>query len=217
MGTIRLTSSTVTLHEFTISPVKKISIFLGIAFVGICCIVGAYYCHFYYNLYQGTKTRWQSDLDGLDSRLKELESRMGRLEAHKARNLKPFHLSCEISTTDQPSFGSLNPMPANTNGVFKAWHGKGSGVDPEFRLPAGITNEIEFKIQVPRQYFGNPVDAWLSHAEPYQDLTAFDKLHAYRAFRAGETNMVKLIVQVRTNSSVKMRFQIVVLCLSDSD
>ena len=195
---------------------KKISIYLGIALVGIICILGMYYCHFYYNLYSNTKTRWQSDLADLNSRLKQMESRMGQLEAHKARNLKPFDLCCEISTTDQPPFTSLNPMPANTNGTFKAWSGKGSGINPEFRLPAGNTNEFEFSIQIP-EYFGSPVDAWVSHAEPYQDLAAFEKLHVYREWRGSETNMVKLIAQVKTNSTVKMRFRIVVLCLSRKD
>jgi hypothetical protein len=204
------------LHGFTISPMKKIFTCLGIAFVGVCCIMAAYYCHFKYSLYQGTKTRWQSDLDGLDSRIQQMEWRMRRLEAHKVRNLKPFHLSCEISTTDQPAFGSLNPMPANTNGIFAARHGKCSSVEPEFRLPAGATNEFEFDIDIP-EYFGSPVDAWLSHAGAYQDLAAFDVFHVYRAFRAGETNKVKLIAQVKTNSSVKMRFDIVVLCLSSDD
>jgi hypothetical protein len=184
---------------------KKVAAAVGLAVLVICTIKVAYESHFQYYLHKDIESRWEREVRDLDVRLKQVEAR-------KVRNLQTFHLSCEISSTDQIPFDHFKTSvetASNTNRIFTAWHGKGSGIKPEFRLPAGNTNEFEFKINIPED-FGKPVDAWLSQT----DVAAFDRFHVYSDYRTGETNMLKLVAQLRTNASVKMRFDIVVLCLS---
>ncbi|MEO6183518.1 MAG: hypothetical protein ABIP71_10575, partial [Verrucomicrobiota bacterium] len=93
---------------------KKVAAAVGLTVLVIYTIKVAYDCHFQYHLHKNTESRWERDLGGLESRLKIFESQAKSLEERKVRNLKPFHLSCEISTTDQPAFTTLNAMPSNT-------------------------------------------------------------------------------------------------------
>ncbi len=186
---------------------RIIPLAVGIAIVGISCIVAAYYCHFYYTLHR-------DEVIELESRINSFDQRLARLEAHKARNLKAYEFWGEISTTDQPR-DSWRSSVTWTNGdrFFESALGKGNSIYPDIRLLAGSTNWQEHNIHITDQA-GQIVDAWLSHAEPFQDLAQFEQFHVYRS---DGTNMLKLIARVRTNSSLKMRFQIVVLCLSASD
>ncbi len=186
---------------------RIIPIAIGIAIVGISCIIAAYYCHFYYTLHK-------SEVTDLERRINSFDQRLGRLEAHKARNLKAYKFWGEISTTDQPRDSWRSSMTwTNGDKFFETAFGKGDSIYPAIRLSASSTNEQEFDIHITDQA-GRVVDAWFSHAEPFQDLAQFEHFHVYRS---DGTNMLKLIAQVRTNSSLKMRFQIVVLSLSPSD
>lgn len=186
---------------------RVLPVAVGTAIVGVSCILATYYCHFYHKLYIDTVT-------GLEGRINSFDQRLGHLEARKARNLKAYKFWGEISTTDQYRDSWRSSMTwTNGDGFFETALGKGNSIYPDVRLPAGSTNKQEFDIHITNQA-GKVVDAWFSHAEPFQDLAQFDQFHVYRS---DGTNMLKLIAQVRTNSSLKMRFQIVVLCLSAAD
>jgi len=52
-------------------------------------------------------------------------------------------------------------------------------------------------------------DAWLSHAEPYKDLAAFDELRVYSLDR---TNIVRVIARPKPGASVQLTFDILLLC-----
>ena len=92
---------------------------------------------------------------------------------------------------------------------FEAINAKGGPlVRPEFRLPVGATTNCVYDIRVERQ-FGVVADAWLSHAEPYRDLAAFDE---FRVYSPNRTNIVRLIARPKPGASVQMRFDILILC-----
>jgi hypothetical protein len=52
-------------------------------------------------------------------------------------------------------------------------------------------------------------DDWLSHAEPYQALAAFDE---FRVDSPNRTNIVRLIARLKPGAPVHMRFDILILC-----
>ena len=186
---------------------RVLPIAIGVAIVGVCCIVAAYYCHFYHKLYVDAVT-------GLEGRINAFAPRLAYLEAHKARNLKAYKFWGEISTTDQPREGWRSSMTwTNGDRYFETALGKGDYIYPDIRISPDSTNRLEFDIHITEQA-GHVVDAWFSHAEPFQDLAQFDQFLVYRS---DGTNMLRLITQTRTNSSLKMRFQVVVLCLSALD
>src|SRR5947199_6141790 len=73
---------------------KLIPAAIAATIAGICCIIAAYFCHFYYMLYRHTEIDLGRQLNSFDQRL-------SRLEAHKARNLASVDFWGEISSTDQ--------------------------------------------------------------------------------------------------------------------
>ena len=168
-------------------------------------MVAAYFCQFYYTRYRNTVTE-------LEYRITSFDTRLGTLEAHKSRELTPVHVWGVISTADRQEDEHLHfylSSEKHPEGYFEAINAKGGPlIRPEFRLPAGATTNCEYDIQIESQ-FGNIADAWLSHAEPYQDLGRFEE---FRVRPSGRTNVVRLIVRPQQNASVQMRFDLVLLC-----
>ncbi len=184
---------------------KVIPLAVALTIAGVCCVVAAYFCHFYYTRYQGTVTELESRINGFDMRL-------ATLEAHKSRELTPVHVWGVISTTDRPtdenmlSYLSSEQHPQN---FFEMINAKGGPlIRPEIRLPAGSTTNYQYEIRVESQ-FGVVADVCLSHAEPYENLAAFEE---FRVYCLNRTNIVRLIARPRRNASIQMRFDIVVLC-----
>jgi hypothetical protein len=184
---------------------KVIPFAVALTIAGVCCVVAAYFCQFYYSRYSEAVT-------GLESRINSFDMRLSQLEAHKSRELTPVRVWGMISTTDRPADEHMLfylPSEKRPDNSFEAVNAKGGPlVRPEFRLPVGSTTNCEFDIQIEGQ-FGIVADVWLSHAEPYQDLAAFQQFHVYCPNR---TNIVRMIARLKPDASIKMRFDIVVLC-----
>jgi len=185
---------------------KKIApLVLALAVPGVCCVVAAYFCHFYYTLYQSTVTE-------LESRINSFDMRLATLEAHKSRELTPVHVWGIISTADRPEDEHMRfylSSEKHPEGYYEAINAKGGPlIRPEFRLPTDSTTNCEYTIQIESQ-FGVLADAWLSHAEPYQALAAFDE---FRIFCPDKTNILRLVARPRHGTSVQVRFELVLLC-----
>lgn len=184
---------------------KKAVTFLALTVAGVCLVVAAYFCHFYY-------TRYQSAVTELESRINSFDMRLATLEGHKARTLTPVRVWAVISTADKPPDEGVRfylSSEKHPDDFFEAINAKGGSlVRPELRLPADAVTNCVYDIQVASQ-FGIVADAWLSHAEPYQDLAAFDE---FRVYSPNKTNTVRLIVRPKPGASVQMRFDILMLC-----
>ena len=184
---------------------KKAATFFALTVAGVCLVVATYFCHFYYTRYQNTVT-------GHESRINSFDMRLARLEGHKSRELTPVRIWAVISTTDKPPDDGIRfylSSEKHPDDFFEAVNAKGGPlVRPELRLPSGATTNCVYDIQVKSQ-FGIVADAWLSHAEPYQDLAAFDE---FRVYSPNRTNIVRLIARLKPGASVQMRFDILVLC-----
>jgi hypothetical protein len=117
-----------------------------------------------------------------------------------------------ISTSNRPPDKELSIYAStekHPDDVFEVIGCKGGPlISPELRLKPDSSTNCEYDIQIENQ-FGKVADAWLSHAEPYQDLAAFEE---FRVFRPYGTNIVRLIARTKPGASVQMRFDIVVLC-----
>jgi hypothetical protein len=179
---------------------KRAIPFIALAVAGVCCIVATYCCHFYYNRYQTVVTELEGRINGFDMRLATLES-------YKPRHLIPSYASAEISTSDRQASDSFRFREGDDK-RFKLLIGKGDSIAPEFRIPAGSTNRLEFDIHYDDSGDKAVVGAWLSHAEPYQDLASFDEFRAYRPFN---TNVIRVAVQLKPGASIKSRFTLVIL------
>lgn len=184
---------------------KKAISFLALTIAGVCMVVAAYFCHFYY-------TRYQSTVTELESRINGFEMRLATLEVHKSRELAPVRLSGVISTSDRPAeensgfYQSTEKYPGD---FYDATVSKaGPMIQPELRLPVGSTTNCVYDIRIDGK-FGIVADAWLSHAASFQDLAAFEE---FRVYSPNITNMVRLIARPKPGASVQMRFEIVVLC-----
>jgi hypothetical protein len=179
---------------------KRAIPFFALAVAGVCCIVAAYFCHFYYTRYQAVVTELERRIDGFDMRL-------ARLEGYKPKHMIPSYASGEISTSDRQA-SDLFRFREGDDKRFKLLIGKGDWIAPEFRIPAGSTNRLEFDIHYDDSGNNAVVGAWLSHAEPYQDLALFDE---FRAYRPSNTNVIRLAVQLKLGASIKTRFTLVIL------
>jgi hypothetical protein len=184
---------------------KIIPLGVALTIAVACLVVAGYFCQFYY-------TRYQSTVTELESRINSFDMRLGTLEAHKSRELTPVRVRGWISTTDRPADEHVRmylSSEKHPDDFVEAINAKGGPlIRPELRLPAGSTTNCVYDIQVEGQ-FGIVADAWLSHAEPYQDLAAFDE---FRVYSPNRTHIVRLIARPKTGASVQMRFEIVVLC-----
>ena len=176
---------------------KKAILFFALAISAMCWVVAVYFSSYYYHLYVSARTE-------LEQRCERLEGRVSYLEARK--DLIPSYAAAEISTTDRPASESFRFQEGDGK-EFKLYIGKGDWIAPEIRIPAGSTNRQEFDI-----HYGTGsnalVGAWLSHEEPYQDLAMFDEFRAYRPFN---TNVIRLVVQLKPGASIKSRVTLVIL------
>lgn len=183
---------------------KKFVSYLALCFAGVCCVVAAYFCHYYYTLYRASST-------ALEARIHDFDMRLAHLEAHKARELTPEHFRGIISTTDMKPLDSMSlGQPLRGEGVLYEVTGAKGGpvIHPELRIPYGSTNILEYDIHVDSR-FGVVAGAWISHFEPSADLTALLNFHVYCP---KGTNIVRLIARVKPDASIRMRFNMVVLC-----
>jgi hypothetical protein len=184
---------------------KKAATFFALTVAGVCLVVAAYFCQFYY-------TRYQTTVTGIEGRIISFDMRLATLEGHKARTLTPVRVWAVISTADRPPDRGIRfylSSEQHPDGFFEAINAKGGPlVRPELRLPAGATTNCVYDIQI-ASHFGIVADAWLSHAAPYQDLAAFDE---FRLYSPNRTNIVRLIARPKPGASVQMRFDILLLC-----
>jgi hypothetical protein len=73
---------------------KKVISFFALCVTGVCRVVAAYFCQFYYSRYHTVVTE-------SESRINSLERRLAALEAHKSRELTPVRFWGVISTSDR--------------------------------------------------------------------------------------------------------------------
>src|SRR5258706_1322236 len=115
---------------------KPILLVVALALAGVCCVVSAYFCQFYYTRYQNTVTE-------LEYRINSFDMRLATLEGHKSRELTPVRVWEMISTTDRPADSSqlLEVSPGgNGDDFFETVKAKcGPVIRPEFMLPAAST------------------------------------------------------------------------------
>ena len=187
-------------------PMKRIlSLTFALTVTGVCWVVAASFCLFYYTRYQNTVTELETRINGFDSRL-------AALEAHKCRELTPVRFWGVISTTDRPMSDAmvLDVSPERrARNIFEAVDSKdGCAITPELRLVLGASTNFECEVQVEDQ-FGTVADAWLSHAEPYDQLAGLEE---FQVDCPNKTNLVRIIARAKPNTSIQMRFEIVVLC-----
>jgi hypothetical protein len=184
---------------------KKATTYFALTVAGVCWVVAAYFCQFYYTRYQSTVTSFENQISSFEIRLAELEK-------HKSRELTPVRAWAIISTSDKPPDDDLQHYLSSEkkpDGLFEIIGAKvGPLVRPELRLPINATTNCVYDIQVDSQ-FGTVADAWLSHAAPYQDLAAFDEFEVYSP---NKTNIVRLVARLKPGASVRMRFDILLLC-----
>ena len=183
---------------------RTLILIVALTIAGICCVVAAYFSHFYYHRYQTAVTKLESLVSSFDTRL-------SILEAHKARELRPVRVWGVISTTDRPSDDYLAGLPAPELPELRyqvVGSKEGTFIRPELRLRAGSATNFLYEIEIEKP-FGPVADVWLSHAAPYQDLAAFEE---FRLYSSNKTNIVRLIARLKSGASVQMRFDMVVLC-----
>ena len=68
----------------------------ALTIAGVCCVIAAFFCQFYYSRYESTVTDVESHLNSFDMRL-------ATLEGHKSRELTPVRVWAVISTSDKPA------------------------------------------------------------------------------------------------------------------
>lgn len=178
---------------------------VAVTFAGVCCAISVYFSALYYHRHKNDSTLVQSYIPAFDMRL-------GRLEAHKARELRPERYWGIISTSDRPEDKGLQFYRSSAQHPADYYEGigakGGSVIRPELRLSAGAAADQEFTIQFPSGREVVLADAWLSHAAPFTDLAAFEEFRAFVPYR---TNVVTIIARPKPGASVHMRFEIVVL------
>lgn len=181
---------------------RIVAIAIATTFVAVCCIVAAFSCHFYYQRFRG-------HFESVDDRINSFDARLGQLEAHKARELRPVRYWGIISTSDRPANERVGMHVKRPDDFYEGIGAKdGPLIAPELRIRSNATTNCEYTVRFPSHREVVLADAWLSHAAPYQDLAAFEEFRAFVPYR---TNVVKIIARPKAGASVQMRFDIVVL------
>ena len=174
---------------------------IAITLAGVCCIVAAYFCHFYYTLYRNAPTDLEQTVD---SRIKQLQWDVERLA--KQKHFRPIRARLFISTTDKEPVDWLG-TGTGTSAYQLGQSKMGWIVQPELRLPTGSTALQEFKISLwpPGT---RVIDAWISPPAQPDAVAAFETF----AVRPDEgTNSLTVTVRAKPGVSVKHEFTIVVL------
>lgn len=179
---------------------------IALTVAGVCCIVAAYFCHFYYTLYRNASTQLEQSVD---SRIKELQFEVQRLA--KQRHFAPMRVRAVISTTDQEA-GHWGGEPASKPGEYQAANSKtGWWVSPELRVPAGSTARQEYEISLSPSNT-RIIDAWISPPGEPEVLRSFS---TFSVCPNEGTNSLHLIVCAKPDLSIRHEFTIVVVRDSD--
>jgi hypothetical protein len=155
---------------------------------GICCIVAATVAIYYYNLYRTARTE-------LEQRVEQLERSVNSFgQWHQFQDLVPSRVRGHIIT---------GPA-SNADSVFEISASKiGPVVNGTLILRAGSTEKQEFNIRTEHGYGRHAVEAWLLHTEPADASAAFQEFWVYCP---KHTNVLRVVVQPRTNTPLDMTF-----------
>jgi hypothetical protein len=192
-----------------ISPHVKRILLVAIALTvaGVCCIIAADLCHFYYTLYRHASTELEQSVD---SRIKQLQWDVERLA--KQKHFRPIRVRLFISTTDQQP---VDWVGAGTSpGQYQLGQSKmGWIIQPELRLPAGSAALQEFKINLWPP--GTRVmDAWIT---PPAQPEAVAEFETFTIHPDEGTNSLTIAVRAKSGASIKHEFTVVVLRDSAND
>jgi hypothetical protein len=169
---------------------------------GVCCIIAAYFCHFYYTLYRHAST----DLEqSVDSQIKELRWEVERLA--KQKHFRPIRARLFVSTTDKQPDDWLVPSTNSPSEYHLGQSKMGWIVQPEVRLRAGSTALQEFKIALWPPGM-RVMDAWISPPAQGDAVAAFER---FAVCPDEGTNSLTLTVRMKPGVSVKHEFTVVVL------
>ena len=69
---------------------RILPITVALTVAGVCCVAAAYFCHFYYTLYQQTRTELQVSMDAQIESLRQEVSRLAR-QRHSEGEPKTAH------------------------------------------------------------------------------------------------------------------------------
>lgn len=172
---------------------------LLLTFAGVCCIITAYYCHFYYTLYQENRGDLQLHVD---NQISELRQQLGDLA--KQRHFSVIRAWGVISTTDLPGDESLGYL---TNPPTLGFSKDGWMIEPELRLDSGSNYFHEYRITLwPTNT--RVLDAWVS---PPGDPEANSAFETFSILPDEGTNSLTLRVLASRKTSVRHKFTVVVL------
>jgi hypothetical protein len=185
-------------------PVKRM-LPITVALAGSCCIVAAYFCHFYYTLYQQTHTELQVNMDGQIDSLRQEVARLAR-----QKHFRPIRARGWLSTSD------LQPDESHgytTNTITLGQSKTGWVITPELRLRSGSPDLQEFKIRLwPTNT--RVMDAWISPPGQPEILAVFD---TFSISPDEGTNSLTLRVRAKPGTSARCDFTVVVLRDSDNE
>ena len=169
---------------------------------GVCCIVSAYFCHFYYTLYRHASTELEQSVD---SRITSLQYEVELLA--KQKHFTPIRAHGVISTTDKEADHCAGE-PTTDPGHYQLGYSKsGWVVCPELRVPAGSVSRHEFDITLSPPTM-RVMDAWVTPPGQPEALAFFETF----SVRPNEgTNSLKLTVRAKPGVSIKHPFTMVVL------
>lgn len=178
---------------------------IALSIAVICSIVAVSLSHLYFTRSEHTATVLGGHINSLGMRVADLES-------HKSREFVPVRVWAVVSTSDRPQDDRVRfhlPSEKFPDNYLEVVNAKGGAlVRPELRIPANSTIDNIFDIHIEKQ-FGPVTDAWLSHSQPYQDLSAFDE---FRILPPNHENIVRIVARLKPGASVQMHFDIVLLC-----
>ena len=187
----------------TIRFVKRmLPLAIALAVAGVCCVVAACFCHFYYTLYRHASTELERSVDG---RISQLQGDVERLAGQK--HFSPIRARLFISTTDRPEDDFFGPG-TNRPSEYDLGNSKdGWVILPELRLPAGSAALREFRITL-HPTGTRVMDAWITPPAQPEAVAAFETF----AIRPDEgTNSLTLTVRPKRGASVKQECTVVVL------
>jgi hypothetical protein len=170
-----------------------------VTIAGVCCISAAYFCHFYYTLYQQTHAELEVNME---IQIDSLRREVARLANQK--HFHPIRARAWISTTDlQPD----EKLGYATNKLTLGQSKAGWVITPELRIESGSSALHEFTIDLwPTNT--RVMDAWISPPGQPGSLAPFDTL---TVSPDEGTNSITLKVQAKPGTSGRHEFTVIVL------
>lgn len=169
---------------------------------GICCIIAAYYCHFYHALYLNVSTELEQTVN---SRVNDLQHRVEQFA--QQRHFVAIRAHGIVLTTDKDP-GHWAGEPTTHPGEYELGSSKsGWVISPELRLPAGSMSVHEFYITLPPAET-RAIDAWISPPGQPEILAMFEQ---FSVIPIEGTNLLKMTVQAKPGASLKFPFTMVVV------